>query len=279
LAPAVVARVSLRYDDTKADLIHDAEYEAVIFPLDESVDASRAVSVDHDERDLLTEAPINAVYRLVDAPLANKSYFSGIQRGLVDHLTRSLTLDLPTNAGLELFARPGEAPDAFAVRCAQVADERADAELAKLRDKYESKATTLRRQIDSAEDRADVLAEEATGKRNSEVLSTAGSILGGLLGGRKSRGGLLGSVLGTAGTAAGRRGRSRASEERVDAAQHKVSGLHAELEDLEAELAAELTEIDARWMALAREITTTSIALERTDVKVTTLVVVWVPVR
>ena len=184
------------------------------------------MSVDHDDRDLLTEAPANAVYRLVDAPIANKSFFSGIQRDLVDHLTRSLALDLPTNAGLKLFARPGEAPDAFAARCAQIADERADAEIAKLRDKYESKATTLRRQIDSAEDRADVLAEEATGKRNSELLSTAGSILGGLLGGRKSRGGLLGSVLGKAGTAAGRRGRSRASEERVEAAENKVAGLH-----------------------------------------------------
>ena len=101
------------------------------------------------------------------------------------------------------------------------------------------------------------------------MLSTAGSVLGGLLGGRRSRGGLLGSVLGTAGTAAGRRGRSRASEERVDAAENKVAGLHADLEDLEAELAEELTEIDARWMALAKDITTTSVALERTDVKVT----------
>ncbi|HWM20947.1 MAG TPA: helicase HerA-like domain-containing protein [Ilumatobacteraceae bacterium] len=279
LAPAVVARVSLRYDDTKADLLHDSEYEAVIFPLDESVDASRAIAVDHDDRDLRTEAPANAVYRLVDAPIATKSYFSGVERGLVDHLTRSLVLELPTNQGLKLYARPGESNDAFAVRCAQLADERADAEIAKLRDKYEKKATTLRRQIETAEDRADVLAEEATGKRNSELLSTAGSILGGLLGGRRSRGGLLGSVLGKAGTAAGRRGRSRASEERVEAAANKVAGLVADLADVEAELAAELTEIDARWMALANDITSTSVALERTDVKVTTLVVAWVPVR
>ena len=166
----------------------------------------------------------------------------------------------------------------FAARCAKHADEMADAEVAKLRDRYESKATTLRRQIDSAEDRADVLAEEATGKRNSELLSTAGSILGGLLGGRRSRGGLLGSVLGKAGTAAGRRGRSRASEERVEAAQHKAAGLVADLEDLEVELAQELTEIDSKWAARAKDIKTTSIALERTDVKVTRLVVTWVPV-
>jgi hypothetical protein len=278
LEPAIVARVSLRYDESKADLVHDTEYEAVIFPLGETVDSSRAVAVDHDDRDLLGQAPATAVYRLVDAPIANKSFFSAVQRDLVDHLTRSLGLELPTNAALKLFARPGEPLDKFEARCAQLADERADAEIAKLRDKYESKATTLRRQIESADDRADVLAEEATGKRNSELLSTAGSILGGLLGGRRSRGGLLGSVLGKAGTAAGRRGRSRASEERVEAAENKVAGLVAALEDLEAELADELTEIDARWTALANDITTTSIALERTDVKVRELVLAWVPV-
>ena len=124
-----------------------------------------------------------------------------------------------------------------------------------------------------------MLAEEAAGKRNSELLSTAGSVLGGLLGGRKSRGGLLGSVLGTAGTAAGRRGRSRASEERVDAAENKVAGLHAQLEDLEAELVAELTEIDRGGWRSPRRSRPRRFALERTDVKVTTLVVAWVPVR
>jgi hypothetical protein len=278
MAPAIVARVSLRYDEAKADLVHDAEYEAVIFPLAETVDAGGAVAVDHDDRDLLAEPPANALYRLDDAPISTKSFFADIRRDLVDHLSRSRALEVPTNTALKLFGRPNETAEEFAARCARVADERADAEIAKLRDKYESRATTLRRQIDAAEDRVDVLAEEAEGKRNSEMLSTAGSVLGGLLGGRRSRGGLLGSVLGTAGTAAGRRGRSRASEERVDAAENKVAGLHADLEDLEAELAEELTEIDARWMALAKDITTTSVALERTDVKVTQLALTWLPV-
>ena len=65
----------------------------------------------------------------------------------------------------------------------------------------------------------------------------------------------------------------------MDAAENKAAGLHTDLEDLEAELAEEVTEIDARWMALAKDITTTSVALERTDVKVTELVLAWVPVR
>ena len=87
-----------------------------------------------------------------------------------------------------------------------------------------------------------MLEAEADGKRNSELLSTAGSILGGLLGGR-SRSGMLGKL----GTAAGKHGRSNAARQRVDAAEGKVGRLHDDLVELESELAADVAEIDAKW--------------------------------
>ena len=120
-------------------------------------------------------------------------------------------------------------------RCDGVADERAATEIAKLRDKYEAKATRIRDEIAAAEDRVDVLQAEAHGKRNDELLSTAGSILGDLLGGR-SRSRALRSL----GSAAGRRGRTAAAGERVDAAESKAGRLHDELANLEAELTTEI---------------------------------------
>ena len=105
------------------------------------------------------------------------------------------------------------------------------------------------------------------------MLSTAGSILGDLLGGR-SRSRTLRSL----GSAAGRRGRTAAAGERVEAAQGKVGRLHDELADLEAELTAELAEIDARWQAKAERTSTISIGLERTDVQVAGVVLAWMPV-
>jgi hypothetical protein len=271
LEAAVVARVRLRYDDTKAELIHDDEYECVLAPLTETVDLSRAIAVDYDDRDLRTEAPATAVYRLGTAPLTTKAYFGAIERDLRDHLVRSLTLEIPANATLKLYGRPGESVDAFTTRCLQVADDRADADIASLRDKYEAKATKLRDGIAAAEDRVDVLEAEAEGKRNSELLSTAGSILGGLLGGRKR------NVLGKLGGAARSRGTTKAARERVAAAEGKVARMVAELDELEAELADEVIEIDARWMATAKDVTTVAITLERSDVTVAELCLAWLP--
>jgi hypothetical protein len=270
--PAVVARVLLRYDDAKADLVHDEEYECVVYPLTETTDASRATAVDYDDRDLRDAAPDGAVYRLTSAPLKNKSFLSGIERDLTDHLAIGRSLEILCNAELKLFSRPGETAEQFEVRCLQRADARADEQLAKLKDTYETKLARLREQHATATDRADVLEEEAKGKRNSELLSTAGSILGGLFGGRKR------SVLGKLGTAAGRRGRSSAARERVAAAEGKVARIEEQIAELDDELANELIDIDAAWMATAKNITPLQVGLEKADINITQLILAWLPV-
>lgn len=277
LDAAVVARVSLRYDETKADLVHDDEFECVINPLGEQIDISQMVQVDYDDRDLRTNAPEGAVYRLTDAKVKNKTFWSGLETDIRDHLVRTMTVELPSNKGLKLFGRPGEGADDFETRCLKIADDKADEEIAKLRDKYETKARRLRDQIEAAEDRLEVLEEQSKGKRNSELLSTAGSVLGGLLGGRKSKGGLLGGLLGKAGSAAKRRGSTKAAGERTDAQENKIERLAEQVEDLEIDLADDVTAIDAKWMDLAKETETLTVGLEKTDVKVTQIALAWMP--
>jgi predicted ribosome quality control (RQC) complex YloA/Tae2 family protein len=276
---AVIARVALSYQDAKADIAHDEEYEAVFFPISERLDASEAIAVDYDDRDLRTEVPDGIIYRLPDAPIGRAAWFTGIERSLVDHLTRSQALELPANTTLKLWARIDESAETFAERCHRRARDEADHEVAGLRDKYEQRALKLRDQIEAAEDQAEVLAEQARGRRNSELLSTAGSILGGILGGRKSAGAILGSTLGKAGTAAGRRGTTAASHKRTEAAENKVGRLTEDLERLETELATEVEAISERWEAAAGDITTAAIKLRKADVRVTQICLAWIPVR
>jgi Helicase HerA, central domain len=277
-AAAVVARINLRYDDTKADLVHDDEFECVLFPLTDQPDASTMIKVDYDDRDLRSEAPTGVVYRLTDADVATKAFWTSIEKAIKDELVRSATVDLAVNTTLKLYGRPGETAADFETRCLKVADDLADAEIATLRDKYESKAKRLRDQIAGLDDKVELLEEEAKGKRNSEFLATAGSVLGGLLGGRKSRGGLLGGLLGKAGTAANRRGSTKAAGQRVEAAENKRELLTADLEEVEAELATDVIEIDARWMGNAKLIEPMKVGLDATDVKVAQIALVWIPV-
>ena len=277
LEAAVVARVTIRYDETTADLVHDEEFEAVLFPLADPVAVESLVKVDYDDRDLRADAPAGVTYRLTGARISTKTFFSDIERDLRDHLTRSLTVEIPANTELKLFGRPDESAEEFSTRCERAAAELADAEVAKLRDKYETAATKLRDQIDAAEDRAEVASEEAKGKKTSEFFSTAGSLLGGLLGGRKSKTKMVGDLLGDAGTAARRRGSTSASGRRVDAAENKIERLVEQYDELETELEIDVAAITGRWDTAAAAITPLTVGLERTDVNVTQLVLAWVP--
>lgn len=276
---AVIARVMLNYHDTKAEIDHEEEYEAVVFPISERVDGSDAIAVDYDDRDLRSDAPDGIIYRLPDAPVGRAAWFNSVERSIVDHLTRAKALEIPANTTLKLWARIDESPEAFAERCERRARDEADREVAALRDKYEQRALKLRDQIEAAEDQAEVLAEQARGRRNSELLSTAGSILGGILGGRKNAGAILGTTLGKAGTAAGRRGTTAASQKRTAAAENKAARLAEDLERLEAELTDEIESIGARWADAAGDVTTASIKLRKADVRVTQICLAWIPVR
>ena len=69
-----------------------------------------------------------------------------------------------------------------------------------------------------------------------------------------------------------------ASAQRLETAENKVGRLVEQVEDLEMELEEEVVEIDTRWMEVGKEITTLTVGLEKTDVKVTQLVCAWVPV-
>ena len=275
---AIVARVALRHDDEKAAFIQDDEYEAVLFPLTEQIDPSTAANVDYDDRDLREQPPTGVVYRLPNAPIGTKQFFARVQRDLIDSLVRSRTVELSTNRELKLFSRPGEAAEAFAQRCLQAADAKGDEETAALRAKYQTKVTTIQQQVRTTEGRAEVLEVEAKGRRNEELLSTAGSILGGLLGGSRSRSSMLGTVFGKAGGAATKRTRTQAAGTRLDAAENKIQSLHQQLDDLEAQVTDEVTAIDQKWASIATDVTTLSVPLERTDVRVTQLALVWLPV-
>ncbi len=269
--PAFICRVAMRFDDDKADFVHDQEFEAVLFPLTEQVDASRPVDVDYDDRDLRSDPPAPCTYRLPDAPVRQKTYFSRVERDLIDALVLSRSVDMLANKDLKVFGRPGETPEAFAVRCQSAAGDLADAETAKLRGKYETKLKSLQTQLATAEDRAHVLQTQVSGKRTDELVSAAGSILDGFLGGRRSRGSMISG-------AARRRSSTQAAGAKLDAAENKIQTLQRDLADLEQQLVDEVQAITDKWNAVALDISTVSVPLERTDVKVVQRALVWLPV-
>jgi hypothetical protein len=270
LEPAPVAGVRRHFDDPKKGLRRDEEYEAVIFPLTDTSGGTDAVPVDYDDRDLLPTAPVGARYAEGTAPLHTKTYWSRLQKSLVDHLLLTETLDVPVNKALKVVGRIGETPEAFGARVAEAAHTAADDEAAKLRAKYEPKVKRLRDQILDVSGDAKAYAAEVEANSQSSIGSVAGGLIGSLFGGRKRTSQMQKEV-----AAAQRRAQTAGAKQA--AAEQKWAALHADLVALEGQIADELAAITAKWQEAGTQVETLQVKLKRTNVQVANFVLTWIP--
>ncbi len=269
----LAARVALRYDDSTADVDEEQEFEAVYGPLDGGVDLDSETQVDYDERDFAAAAPAGAVYVLPTAPVGKDAFFQTSAKEIRQRLVERRPLELQRNRQLKLVSRPGETPEDFAARCDAAAQERADAETAKIRDRLEAKRDRLDRALAQAQRRVEELQTDTRSRQATELLAGAGAVLGAFLGGKRS----TRSMAGALSSAASRRGMSVRSAERKETAEAKADATKDDLAELEQEIAEEVAEIDTRWRRVADEVDTLSIRLEATDVRVVETRLVWVP--
>ena len=276
LVPFLAARVSLRFDDTKAGLDTTQEWEAVYGPLDSGLDLDRETAVDYDDRDLRDESPDGAAYVLPSVPLDKAAFFRDAAREIQRRLVDTQTLELLRNAELDLYSRPGETQEQFAARADEAAKAAADTETAKIRDRLETKHDRLERALETARQRVEQASVEQTSRRSTELLSGLGSVVGVLLGGKADTRTIAraGRALGGA---ASRRGMSTRASERKETAEEKVELAETDLAELEQEILDEVAEIDEKWAAKADAVETIPIRLEAGDVRVVQTTLVWVP--
>jgi hypothetical protein len=274
LRPGLAARVKLLYDETKANLRHEVEWEAVLFPIDgEQADMDLAVPADHDERDFRAEPHGDPRYVLGEAKIHTKTFFSNAERDLKDRLYRGETLTLFHNPGLKAYSRADETRDEFANRCQGLADNAADADLDKVRIAFAKKIDRVREAMAKAQDRVREAESKADNNRSDELLSGVGDVLGSLLGGRKSGRSILGGL-----RRAGSKRKSRqAANERVTSLQNRLAEEADELEDLEEDVEEAVEDIVDDWEERAENIVEIQVGLEKNDISVDDLTLVWIP--
>jgi len=269
LQAAVCARVHLTFDDVKAGIDHREEWEAVFSPLGERFDPSSAQAVDYDARDFQPQIPDGMNFVLPAAPIDRAAYWKSAEAGLKQHLARQQQIEVFRNLKLKLFSRPGESQEEFATRCDQAAQAKADEEAAKLKDRLTERLDRMQTQLAQADRRRQELEVDTSTRKRDSILSGAGDVLGMLLGGRRSVRGMA-RVL-TRGSITTR------TKQRLETAEAKVQDRVDDIAELEASLAEEIAEINDRWQAAADEIDSVTVRVEKTDITVDEVALVWVP--
>ncbi len=269
LEPGLVARLRLTFDDRYAEVDHTEEWEAVYFPLEERFDADAGLAVDYDSRDFRSEAPDGARYVVGGAPLSAASFWRDAERELKEQAYRRRTVTVWRNPELKLYSRLGEDRETFADRCRQAASDGADRDAANLKKRYEDRADRLRDALEDAERRVRELEVDLSSRRQQELVAGAGQVLSMFLRGRARASAFSG--------AASRRSVTRRTAERLHTAMEKGRDKEEELQELEDELMDDLREIVADWSDKAREIEKVDIGLEKNDIHVDEIALLWIP--
>jgi hypothetical protein len=190
---------------------------------------------------------------------------------LEDEVYRSATLQTFKCPALKMASAPGGTESEFRAHLAQALRERRDAAVDELRRKYATKLAA----IEDRQRRADQAVSKQKSQASSQMVSTAlsvgGSLLGALFGGRRS------SAVRQASTAA--RSFGRASEERADVAnaEANAAALREQHEALEAELQSEVTALESEFDPATIRIETAAVKPKKSDIAVEDLALVWRP--
>ncbi|HET9203717.1 MAG TPA: DUF87 domain-containing protein [Acidimicrobiia bacterium] len=266
--PAVAATVNLLYDDANAAINHQEVFEAVVFPLGPVLTPEAIKEVDHDPRDFRAETPASATYALPDVEIDTKTYWTNLGKDLTNHLIGSRKVTVYRNEALDLFSRPGETREDFETRVTAAAEQAVDEAIAKLRGKHGARLERAQAALSKAENRVADTEAAAGSKQTEELMSGAGDLIGMLLGkGKRSN---------PLGQAARRRSASSEARARAENARVALAEEQAELEELKADLEDEVADLEDEFAA-KMGIEEVEIPLEKTDVRVAELKLVWVP--
>ena len=272
LVAHLAARVTLLFDERKAKLRHSEEWEAII-PLGlDGADVSAAVPVDFDDRDFVASQPDGSVYVLPPVDV-KAGMIRSTGADLKAHLFSEESFILHHNPDLKLWSRPGENIEDFQIRCEAAADDGADEDAAKIRTRLEKKRSSIETALAKAEDRAAELEVQLDGRKQQNWIDVGSSVLGGLLGGR----GRARKMASAARRVSSGRRQAASSEARLESARNRVGEKIDDLEDLEYDLSEALIEIDAEWSAKASTVEEVEVPLEKSDITVDDLMLVWLP--
>ena len=214
-----------------------------------------------------------AEYAVVPQNVTHPKYYKTWQREFKEFLYRTQHCHVWYCATLKQYSDPDEAEDDFRIRLGQLAREKRDAAVEKLRKRYASKVNKQQERIRRAEERIEREESQYRQRKLDTVWSFGASILGAVLG-RK-----LGSRTNVSKAATSMRSVGRAAKEREDVvlAKQNLQAEEEKLKKLAAEGEAEVTAVEQALSADALELEQLKLPPRKSDMDLEPVTLLWVP--
>jgi hypothetical protein len=268
--PMLLGAAQIHYtDSTTIDLILLAEISDGPITLDWNT----ATPIDVPVEDLQAEPEEKAEFGEVLGTATKQKSYASWRKDLATWIYRNHRLELFESPNLDVASNPGESERDFRVRMQQIARERRDDAVENLRRKYAPKFEQLEERKRRAEQTVQRQTDEAQGQKYQTAISFGATLLGSLLGRKKTSLGTLGRAT----TAARGVSRSMKEAEDVNRAQDNVAAVAQKLADLEEEFKAEAASIERAFDPQTEELGKVSLKPKKVNIDVKLVALGWAP--
>ncbi|TFH13684.1 DUF87 domain-containing protein [Candidatus Bathyarchaeota archaeon] len=184
-----------------------------------------------------------------------------------NYLYRNQRHIISSHPKLKITQSQNETRTDFIMRVKQAAREERDNEVDKLEKKYESKLDKINTKIDQLTRSLDSDEAEYDARKREEVLGAGETIIGVLLGRRRTAG---------ITTASRRRRMTTKSKYKIDDTKRDIEDLKKDVSELEDELRTQVQEITDKWMSVDDDIVEVAITPRRADIEVGDVAIAWI---
>lgn len=270
--PAIMGRGRLHFIKStyKVDVWNDKSFLTTVEDNDLPNEVWDKAKVVKHRLDCLDDPPGSSVFAPLPSQMKKSKSFTSWKKEFKEFLYRGQRVSVWKCEELKKYSQPNEELGDFKVQLEQLASEKRDDEVEKLRKRYDKKFATLRDRIRRAEDRLEVEKEQYKQSRLSSVLSVGSTLMGALLGRKSTR----------AATSSMRSyGRSTKEKSDIGRAQDNLDELHRKYEDLDHEFNDAIDELENKLSVESFEFTELSVTPRKSDISVQTFGVYWLPYR
>ena len=222
-----------------------------------------------DPKQIQTQLPYlkeRVVYSSIPTHFNSIQELNEHRKKFSNYLFRNQKYIIASHPKLKLGQSQNETRANFIMRVKQAAREERDIEVDKLEKKYGSKLDKINTKIDRLTSSINADESEHDARKREEILGAGETIIGVLLGRRRT----------TGITSASRRRRmTTKTKHKIDDSKREIEGLKQEISDLENELRKQVQEITDKWMKVDDDIVEVILTPRIKDVEVDDAAIVW----
>jgi len=272
--PMLLGTAEVRYSDSKdVDVTQRVSLLTTIDDGPVDVNWDQALDLELPVEDLERDPANDTSFAETPGAASKAKSYDSWRKDFAGWLYRTQRLELMESPSLDVASNPGESERDFRVRLQQLAREKRDESVEKLRQKYAAKISALEEKKRRADQAVEREAEQARSQKLQTAISFGATILSSFMG-RKS---VSIGTLGKATTAARGVGRSMKEAQDVGRAEATSAAVAEQLTSLDEEFKAETEKLDRTFDVQTEELGKVSLKPTKANISVKLVTLAWAP--